>query len=179
MTSQELDRLAATTFDDYSPSLVVRAVNDLLRSSREDVLERIAVAAARVPPPPECTGLLWLMRVLFDLPVGLSFPPVRIGSPVVPPPPGPDALPRFPIDIFEDVPFLVVPGYVLGGLPQGVEEHISFFSENGIMRAVPLSPADGNDQLIQGFLSHWVETYGGRAAPDISTFVTDQVTRMR
>ena len=71
----ELDRLAATTFEDYSPSLVVNVVNDLIRLSREDVLERITAAAARVPPPPECTGLLWLIRVLFDVPARLSFPP--------------------------------------------------------------------------------------------------------
>ncbi len=171
----ELDRLAATTFEDYSPSLVVNVVNDLIRLSREDVLERITAAAARVPPPPECTGLLWLIRVLFDVPARLSFPPVRLGSPLVPPPPNPNTLPRFPIDIFEDVPFLVVPGYILGGLPQSVEEHIAFFSDNGRVREVALAPAKGDDQLIQGFLSHWDEAYGSSAAPDISSIVVNQV----
>jgi hypothetical protein len=177
VASGDLDRLAATSFDDYSPLLVAGVVNDLLGMRREDVLGRIAVAAAGVPPPPECTGLLWLMRVLFDLPPGLSFPTVRLGSPSVPPPRRGNALPRFPIDIFEDVPFLVVPGYVLGGLPQGVEEDISFFAEYGMMRETALCPAKGNTQLMEEFISHWRGAYGGEVAPDISSLVADQMAR--
>jgi len=178
MSTAALTLAAATGFDDYSPSLVVAAVNELVGVSREAAVERIGAAAADVPPPPDCTGLLWVMRVLFDLAPGVEFPPVPLGSPSVPPPSDRRALPRFPIDVFRDVPFLVVRGYALAGLPQGLEDHIAFYAKFGVQRAAALSPAPGDEHLEREFLSHWVAAYGDERAPDIADVIKAQMARL-
>lgn len=166
------------SFGDHSPGLVASAVNDLIGAGKDAALEQLAAVSATVPAPPDATGLLWVLRVLFEVPPGMGFPTVSLGSPVPEPPPDPAALPRFPIDIVRDVPFLVVRGYLLAGAPQGVEDHLAFFAEYGTVRDTPLSPAAGDQQLEDAFASHWASVHGDQPTPDISDIIGAQIARL-
>lgn len=179
MTAETLARVAATSFHDYSPALVADAVNDLRPLGRETALQRIRAAGTLVPPPPDATGLLWVARVLFDVPPGTAFPPVRLGAPNVAPPRKPAALPRFPIVIYRDIPFLVVRGYVLGGLPEGLNDHLAFYGDHGTVRRVPLSPVPSSANLEREFISHWEVAYHGEPAPNVADIIRAQIERLR
>lgn len=166
------------SFGDHSPGLVVAAVNDLIGAGKDSALEQLAAARSTAPAPPDATGVLWVLRVLFDVPPGMAFPTVALGTPVPAPPPDPATLPRFPIDIVCDVPFLVVRGYLLAGVPQDVEDHLAFFAEYGRLRDSPLSPAAGDERLEHAFDSHWATVYDDEPAPDITDIVRAQIARL-
>jgi hypothetical protein len=141
MTTATLARAADMQFEDYDPALVVEAVNELQPLGAEAALDRVEeLLAARGPAQPSY-GLFWVLRVLFDVPPEQGFPPVRIGRPSVAPPPRSGPLPRFPIVIADDVPLLAVRGYSLAGLAEGVDAHIAYFREHGVIRQAPLSPS--------------------------------------
>jgi hypothetical protein len=172
-----LARAARLSFGDYSPAAVVEAVEELRAAGRDEALARLEAAIQDAPPPPDATGLLWVMRVLFDVPADVGFPPVLLGEPDVPPPPDPGALPRFPIAIFRDVPFLVVRGYALGGLPEPVEAHTAYYREHGTIAADPLAPVVSLD-LERDFLRAWPALYAPDEAPDVSDLIGAQVRRL-
>jgi hypothetical protein len=178
MTESTLAEVAATSFDDYSPRLVASAVNDLRPLGRDEALQRIRAAGAQVPPPPDATGLLWVARTLFDLPPGIAFPPVRLGAPDISPPRDPAALPRFPVAIYRDIPFLLVRGYVLSGLPEGLDAHLAFYADQGTVRAVDLSPPPADADLVGQFMSHLQNAYGAEAAPPVTDVITAQIERL-
>ena len=178
MTESTLAEVAATSFHDHSPRLVADAVNDLRPLGGEGALQRIRAAGAQVPPPPDATGLLWVARTLFDLPSETPFPPVRLGAPDVTPPRDPVALPRFPIVIYRDIPFLVVRGYVLSGLPEGLDAHLAFYADHGTVRPVDLSPPPSSAGLVGEFISHLREAYRGESTPDVTDIITAQIERL-
>jgi hypothetical protein len=72
--------------DDYNPSLIIQAVNALVPLGKEKALEEIESCMTAQNKQQEQTGLFWVLRVLFDVPEGTVFPPVRLGRPDIPPP---------------------------------------------------------------------------------------------
>jgi hypothetical protein len=176
---EALARVARTSFDDYSPRLVVDAVNALQALGRAAALEHVAAIADDVPPPPDATGLLWVLRVLFEVPTPPGHPPVALGEPDVPLPPRPEALPRFPIVLAGDVPFLTVRGYTLAGLPEGIEPHLDFYrSADAAIRAAPLAPASG-PAAEDDFMRQWQAAYGSGSAPPVDDLLALQLDRLR
>ncbi len=142
-----LELAATMDFQNYRPRLVVDAVNELLPLGRDGALERIERH--------DGVGLFWVLRVLFDPPL----PEVRIGRPTTPPPDDPDALPRFPIVLALDVPFLVVRGYDLGGKAEPVSAHVAWLREQGILRDGPLRPASDPEAVREAFEAAWRAAY--------------------
>src|ERR1700726_851443 len=68
-------------------------------------------------------------------------PPMFVGvsSPVLEPA-DKTILPRFPIVIEGEIPFLLVAGYMLAGEPQDPETHVAYFRSYGTIPAKPLNP---------------------------------------
>jgi hypothetical protein len=176
---EAMARVAATSFADYSPALVIEAVNALRPLGRDAALEHVAAAAADAAPPPDATGVLWVLRVLFDVAIPPGHPPVQLGTPDVPAPTRPDALPRFPIVLAGDVPFLVVSGYVLAGLPEGVEPHLDFYRrERAEIRKASLVPMSGS-AVEEEFTREWQGAYAGGPVPALDDLVALQLERLR
>ena len=159
VADQAVARAASMRFTDYDPSKVIEAVNELRVLGKDGALEQVNgyLASHR---DDDSYGLFWVLRVLFDVPADPGFPPVSIGQPSIPPPADPATLPRFPIAIVRDVPLLVVDGYTLGGLPQGVEDHVAYFREHGTIREEPLTPPASAEGLEDEFLELWRTAYG-------------------
>ena len=81
-----------------------------------------------------------MLRTLFEVPNDPRYmPPMYVGAPGPEAPDNPKLLPRFPIVIEGDIPFLVVRGISCGG--SGIpESHVRFFREVRDLRAKPLVP---------------------------------------
>ena len=66
-------------------------------------------------------------------------------------------MPRFPIVIEGDIPFLVVESYEVEGFPEEPETHSRYFREHGTLRAKPLvpiaEPFKALDALVKS--DHW------------------------
>lgn len=177
MVTELLDQVATMSVDDYDPARVVRAVNALQPLGKDHALDQVAFwlrghASARN------TGLFWVLRVLFDLPAGTAFPPVRIGQPNLSPPTDPAAVPRFPILIVRDTPFLVVSGYDLGGLPEPIDAHVAFFRAHGVVRDRLLSVPDSLAGLEQEIARQWSAACGEAQLDEVLRAVRPQIRRL-
>ena len=106
MIVSRLDRASAMQFDDYNPGYIIQAVNGLQPLGKEKALESIDSYLEKRDKGTAGYGLFWILRVLFEVLGELGFPPVRIGKPSIPPPAELEKLPRFPIVMIRDIPFL-------------------------------------------------------------------------
>lgn len=139
----------------YRARPVIRAVNLLQPLGKNKALaaidEYLRVSSDRTEHGPR-DGLFLLLRILFEPPaVQTVFPDEEMPSPsgFMPPLYGPGEpdwpsdkrlLPRFPIVIEGDIPFLIVQWGGYSGPPQMPESHVAYFRKNGTLRAQPLRP---------------------------------------
>jgi hypothetical protein len=180
-----LERAAGQGLSDYDPGLVIDAVNALWPMGKDGSLTAIERLLTRIQPSTQGYGVFWVLRVLFDPPAGQIAPPVQLGTADIPPPPDPTALPRFPIVIIRDIPFLVVGGYVIRGLVQSPEAHIDYFRHHGMLRAASLRPPLLLDGVAEEFWRTWITTYGeayrhrilGRIAAQLTRFDASRTAR--
>ena len=173
-----LNRAASTRVEDYNPADVIAAVNALQPLGKEEALRRIDSFLESLGLEAYAHGLFWVLRVLFDLPAGQRFPPVVIGTPNIPAPADPEKLPRFPIVILRDIPFLVVRGYVLRGLPEPVDAHVRFFREHGVLRDRPLSPPASLEGIADEFSKLWTAAYAGAYAVEAMETFQRQLAKL-
>lgn len=146
----------------FNPVALIRAVGGLLPLGKENALaaleayERLAWApvGGEQHDSLDDERVFLILRVLFMRNDGNSvMPPLRIGSPDVPPPEDPAAFPLFPLAVVEQIPFLLIDGYQLGGLPERASEHIRYCREHCRLRPAPLRPQapplDAVEALVQ------------------------------
>jgi len=105
-----------------------------------------------------------VLRVLFDVPDDPGYMPhIYVGAPYPKKPEDPKSVPRFPVLLLDDVPLMLVSGYLLAGEAEHVESHVDYFRKNGRLRAKPLAPTNDPlgvyDQFERSFL--WVFTADG------------------
>lgn len=174
-----LDQAAAMSVAEYNPASVIQAVNALQPLGKDKALEAIASYLGSRDTSQDATGLFWVLRVLFDVPVERGFPPVRIGQPTIPPPADPATLPRYPIVMVQDVPLLAIRGYHLGGLPEPVEAHVAYFRTHGTIRSRPLAPPAALDGIEEDFLRQWRTAYGDAYAAQARATIQEQIIRLR
>lgn len=137
-----LSELPSLRGAEYDPQPVIQAVNEL-----HEFQKAKAVSACReflrITPKYNLLRrepLFLVLRLLFDPPAGRTdFPNLGIGDPV------PEYLetktmPRFPISVIADVPFLVVEDYRLFGLAMSVEDELTRLDTECQIRNAPLRP---------------------------------------
>jgi hypothetical protein len=178
MVNSLLDKLSTMQFGDYNPSYLIEAVNALQPLGKEKALEYIDSYIESLDQG-ECPyGLFWLLRVMFDVAEEQGFPQVRLGKPTIPPPADSGKLPRFPIVIVQDIPFLVIKGYFLGGLPEQIETHVAYFRVHGILRQQPLIPPVSMDGIENALLQQWKDAYGNDYTTEVLETIKPQIARM-
>ncbi len=172
----------------FNPGSLIRAVNILLPLGKERALAAIA-EYLRVSSDfyPAREGTFLVLRALFDVPENPGYMPrMLVGSPSPPEPEDPSVFPRFPLAIEGDIPFLIVRGYLLVGVPQPPEEHLIHFRKHGKLRERPLAPTYRPLEVLQKLVrdagDFWI-LHGG--AVEISwyqelgrTFLMEQVLRL-
>jgi hypothetical protein len=173
LDEQQLRRLLATLAQvpsyqdgyDFNPLPLIQAVNQLQPLGKElalQVLEEWSRVASIWHDRAGYRGAYLVPRVLFDVPADPGFmPELRLGAPAVPQQEDKSILPRFPIAMEDDIPFLVNPGYTLGGRAELPGVQLGYFRKHGTIRAKPLAPT-GNplaamDRLLASPRSPYTE----------------------
>ncbi len=134
------------------PLRLIRAVNVLLplgKTRALDVVDEYLRVSSDLDDPGR-EGVFLLMRVLFDPP---SQVPMMVGGPTLQPPKDPTLLPRFPLILVDDVPYKLVGGYQLGGLPQTPESDVAVFRKAGTLRTKPLAPSAKALDVLEAYLA--------------------------
>jgi hypothetical protein len=153
---------------EFDPGALIAAVNALQPLGKDRALAVLTEYLRTVPRDDTAARepVFLILRALFEAPADPGYhPPMRVGAPSPAAPADPKQIPRFPLVIERDVPFLLVTGYVLGGEPQDrkccnetpglrearaaracacevqdPEDHLAWYAANATMRAAPLSP---------------------------------------
>jgi hypothetical protein len=132
-----------------NPRLVIQAVNTLQPLGKGKALAAIQ-EYLRITPDILAYGLdahgrggmFLVLRSLFDVPPDPGYmPPMQVGAPSPDAPKDRRRMPRFPVVVQDDIPFQVVGGYTLGGVPEPPESALQEFRDNGRMRDKPLAPS--------------------------------------
>jgi hypothetical protein len=171
-----LKKVLHTPVEAYDPAGVMAVVNMLIPLGKEKALEEIT--AALPANTLDAVGAFWILRVLFELPPEEFYPTVKIGRPDVPPPEASDIMPRFPIVIIRDIPFLAVKSYDLSGVPERVEGHINYFRQFGIIRHLELSPPKQSSGIEAEFLAVWESAYGEEYLREGTSTFKEQLNKL-
>jgi len=125
---------------DFNPVRLIRAVNALQALGREKALKALRAYVRLSDDLPVADGfkyqvdeyrVLPVARVLFD------GPPFVLGAGDIGPPAGRE-WPLFPIVLAQDIPFMLVSGYILAGKGQSAGEYLELLK--GPLREAPLAP---------------------------------------
>ncbi len=142
-----IDKLpSCTDGSGYDPLRVIRPVNALVPLGKKKALaaieEYVRVWPCPYRPGGEREDILLLLRVLFDVPEDPGYmPPIRVGLLIPQAPNDLRRLPRFPILLTDDIPFLLTWGCImLGGADEPSESPVAYFRKHGRLRARPLTP---------------------------------------
>jgi hypothetical protein len=151
----------------YDPRLIIQAVNTLQPLGKGKALAAIQ-EYLRITPYIETfgqdahgrDGMFLVLRSLFDIPPDPGYMlPMQVGAPTPNPPKDPKRIPRFPVVIQDDIPFLLVGGYMLGGFPEPPESALHEFRDNGRMRSKPLAPSPHPVAALETLLKTYAD-YG-------------------
>ncbi len=172
-TEAELSKLCEVMYDlrdlkeRYNPRLVIRAVNALQPLGKEKALAAVAEfvrVSSELADVDTWEYLILVLRTLFEVPSV----PTAFYEEETPKLPGvmlpdttnsinlddPRLLPRFPITIEGDIPFLLPTG-VAGSTGPGPEPllHVAYFRKYGKLRAKPLTPTNKPFAAIEEFIN--------------------------
>lgn len=181
---EALGQAPACNGKDYNPRPLVRIVNLLQPLGKEKALAVIE-EYLRVTSdwPPDREGMFLVLRTLFKVSENPGYmPSMGMGASDPPAPANPQLLPRFPISIEGDIPFLVVHGYSLEGVPEDPQSHVEYFRKYGKIRARPLVPTTKPFAAIEEFASspRWPfpDSNSPRGAKRGYLFLGEQVLRL-
>jgi hypothetical protein len=146
----------------YNPRKVIRAVNLLQplgkRRALAAIQEYLRIASHYSGLDHGRKGVFLVLRVLFEVPQDPGYMPrMGVGAPYPPEPKDKKLLPRFPIVIRDDIPFIVVNGYSGSGEPQRPESHLTHFRKHGTLRSKPLVPTDKPFAALEKFAASYDE----------------------
>ncbi len=155
----------------YNPRSVIRAVNALQPLGKEKALAAVAEYLRIAPSSIDAhgvEGMFLVLRTLFEIPEPSGHMPVMlVGSPSPMRPGNQTKIPRFPIHIQDDIPFLVVSGYSLFGHAEAPESHLNYFREHGVIRrqliVPPPEPVDSIRSALDALSNYGT---GPDGAPD-------------
>lgn len=173
-----LARAASSDFATYDPGAVIAAVDALWPRGKDGALAAIDdfLAGRDLDADPH-QGLFLVLRVLFDVD-GDVHPPMRLGGSMPPPPDDPTTIPRFPIMMIDDVPLMLVAGYMLGGEAEPLASHLDHYRAHGRLRAAPLAPSAAPAGLLPGFERDYQRAYGAAPSAGERELIAGQVARL-
>jgi hypothetical protein len=156
-----LDVLNHVRFDvgpgGHDPRPLICAVNLLQPLGKQKALaaidEFLRIDTARR------NGSLFVLRTLFDVPAVPGYMPGIYGEPDPRGPLDPKLLPRFPITLEGDIPFLLIEPMEVEGQGPLPEKHVAYFREFGKLRSKRLIPTD-RPLAVLNELTHSKRWYG-------------------
>ncbi|WP_088255885.1 hypothetical protein [Fimbriiglobus ruber] len=166
----------------FNPLRLVQIVNALQPLGKEKALAAIEEYLRVTPVFPDSSGrdgVFLVLRVLFDVPDDPGYMPrMRVGAPTPPAPKDAKQLPRFPIWLQDDVPFLLVSGFEGSGEPEGPERHVEYFRDKGRLRAKPLIPGNSPLKLMKAWENGPSRLYEKDDSWECKVLVANQLLNM-
>jgi hypothetical protein len=166
----------------FDPRPLVAAVNALHPLGKPRALAVITEYLRVVSPwtRARTDGVFLVLRALFDPPAGSAHPVMHVGAPDLAPPADPLVLPAFPLVIVDEVPLLLVGGYMLGGLPEAPSAHLAWYRANGVLRRGPLRPTPAQvASVITRFEASPAGAALGAARASLRPMLSEQARRMQ
>jgi hypothetical protein len=160
MNKDLIAAVALLDYENYRAKTVYNAVAGLMSLSKADALSEIETYLSEHPEAQSSIGLFILLRSLIEVGDDEVHPPMRLGKPDLDPPAQSSSLPLFPCVMVQDVPFLMVRGYALGGLPESVEDHLKFYRSTGSIRKTLKEYPDSRVEIEGEFSRKWDAAYG-------------------
>jgi hypothetical protein len=143
--------------NDFNPAKLVRAVNHLMPMGKEKAIrelrEFLKIARDSVNETirrdenidtSDRTCVFLIVRLLFESAEPTEKPPDIMTTPFTPIPDDKDKKywPLYPVQLQDDVPFFLVYGGGMTGLPDQPERHVDWAEKNGRIRSKLLRPID-------------------------------------
>lgn len=142
----------------FDPGTYISAVNALHGEDQDSVIAGLRAYAHSIVKnmdlAKDITRVFFLLRLLF-IPADpeVRFPPIRVGRLIdINNPPLQD-FPLYPLVLIEDVPLLIVTGFMLSGLPEDPMNHIEFCERYCFLRTRPLCPPDNPLPLAESLMT--------------------------
>lgn len=111
----------------YRVDEFIRAAVTLQSLDRETAIKRLHVMAQDIR---SMGSVVILCRMLFTQRPGSSFRPPSVGQPIFFGRTTDLDWPLCPIELIDGIPFLIVAGYILGGLPESDESYLRYAESN-------------------------------------------------
>lgn len=141
----------------FDPGTYIRAVNYLYDKEQSFIISELReyLCSANKSIISDNTRVSFLLRLLFQPPTdpGVPFPLIRVGKPMDSDHAPVKDFPLYPLVLIEDVPLLIVTGYILAGLPEDPEKHIEFCERHCRLRTTPLRPPDNPLPLVESLMT--------------------------
>lgn len=173
-----LRKIASLTPETYDPQVLIDGANALLSLGKSAILDAIDAHLAAEKADFSSFGLFVLLRVLFEPPAGGKHPVMYIGQPDVAAPEDPAWIPAFPIAWVEGIPLNLVGGYMLGGHPEHVADHVAHFRKEGRLRSGPIQAGD-KSRCLASLGQLWQGAYGEALPEAIQRRIQAQVAGLR
>lgn len=141
----------------FDPGTHIRAVNLLRAEDKSRVIDGLRKYchqhAGDNQWAKESTRVFLLLRILFvPTDAGAQFPTIRIGKPLDTETPSTQDFPLYPLVLTEDVPLLIVSGYMTGGVLEEPTSHLDFCERHCRLRPVALRPPDNPLPLAESLM---------------------------
>lgn len=139
-----IDHACQWPFEDEDGAKLIRAVNALHALGKDQALDSMRVYLKHTSDSfnDEDQIVFWILRSLFE-PVDLeerSFRPMIFVALYVNPKTQPQYWPWDPMDVVDQVPFMLGGQIGGGGAPESPESHLNWFKKHGLLRDRPLHP---------------------------------------
>lgn len=153
-----INRASGWPFSNPNGVELIRAVNGLLPLGKEQALatlERYVELTSDFGYHDDKEIVFWIIRLLFE--------PIRLGDRIPSPmiavffdakdPQGRMNWPLSPMDIIDDVPFMLGRQIAMGGQPEHPSSHIRWARRHGVIRDLPLVPSANPLSAAEAILS--------------------------
>ena len=175
----QLNALCEMTPESYDAHLVVMVVNQLLAKGKEETLEMISQAYHRRDAGnSDGYGLFVALRLVFEIPTGEKHPEIRFGKPDIESPTS--GAERFPILLVDDIPLQVIRGYFMTGLPQHLDEHLSFYHEHGTLRTTVINNtiSGSEEEFYNQFETTWSTSTLTAPSEELKKIIQEQISSL-
>lgn len=174
MNKELIAAVALLDHQNYRAHTVYNAVAGLMKSSKEEALDLIEAYLEDHREAQSSVGLFILLRSLFIVGEDETHPVMHLGKPDLSPPAKASGLPLFPCLMANDVPFLIVSGYFLGGLPETVADHIAKYRKIGAVRKTLREYPESWDEIEGEFTRQWKAAYDTEVPQSVMEMVNGQ-----
>src|SRR5690554_1440074 len=176
----KLRKLNRNSIQQFDPIFICEIANDLNPLGKNEVLSKIDSFYKNNRESSDNFGLFLLLRIVFEVPENTAYPEIKIGKFDIDRPQDKKAIRRFPIMISNELPFLVITDYFMGGLPESLDSHIQFYKEFGTLKkeGYKLQINYPAEKLYNDFEAEWCKNYETDKIPrGLKEFSKEQINR--